>query len=75
MTDAEIEALSHLVKVGEVVYWIADRTARQVVSVSANVHDSEPGKVAWLKGPPSGQYIALYNAELSDFIRAEVIRA
>ena len=70
MTEQEEQLLAMEVEAGSEVLWQPDNeTARKVVSVTErkfkDPEEDEPGLCANFDG---GEYVALYNVELSDFI-------
>ena len=72
MTEQEEQLLAMEVEAGSEVLWQPDiETARKVVSVTErkfkDPEEDEPGLCANLDG---GEYVALYNVELSDFVVA-----
>jgi hypothetical protein len=75
MSEEEELLLKDLVEAGLNVLWQPDsETARKVVSVTErkfkDPEEDEPGLCANFEG---GEYVALYNAELSEFIVAKTI--
>lgn len=74
MTEEQQQQIAQLVNSGAVIMWNPDQeTARTVVSVgkwrsSDPSIEDEPGLCAYFDG---GEYAALYNCEISDFIEAK----
>lgn len=73
MSEQEEQLLALEVKSGSNVLWNPDsETARKVVSVTErkfkDPEEDEPGLCANFNG---GDYVALYNCELSDFVVAK----
>jgi len=70
MSDEEIDRLKKAVTEGN-VHCVGCGRVRKIAFVGA--HPDEPAEVAWLEGPLSGDYVSLYNCELSDFVRTSAI--
>ena len=74
MTEQEELELKSLVESGIIVMWNPDKdTCRTVVSVGPKVfadpdNEDEPSLCASFEG---GDYVALYNVEMHEFIKAE----
>lgn len=73
MTEQEEQLLADKVASGMLILWNPDsNTGRKVVSVTErkfkNPEEDEPGLCANFTG---GEYVALYNCELCEFIAAE----
>jgi hypothetical protein len=66
MTDAEIATLKAAVASGEVVWSPESREAHPVRSIGEHAEEGAGFACAILDG---GKYVALYNADLTDFCR------
>lgn len=73
MSDADIQRLKEAVERGEVI-WICGPEARIVHHVTT--HADEPSEIAVFTGigTQAGNYVALYNCTLSDFVEARPIQ-
>jgi hypothetical protein len=68
MTGKNIDVLKKFLAYGAEIVWMPDSsTARKVISVGKHVEEGE-GECAIFS---NGEYAALYNCSLSDFVKIE----
>ena len=69
MSDDEIQIITDRMKEGKAIYWVPDNTTcRKVISVTERLfEDPEENEVGLCANFLSGEYVALYNCDLSDF--------
>ena len=73
MTDKQIEEMKAILK-REDICWVFDNAVRQIVSIGparlVEGEDPEPSEVGYFA---NGEYIALWNCEVSEFVTLHYI--